>query len=57
MNGRIGEDLQRLCDYSKKVIEAKGWVFHKSSFIQGVREAEKFHNVMSPIGYKEEEKK
>jgi len=54
MSSNIDEELQRLCDYSKKVIEAKGWVFHKSSFIQGVREAEKFHNVKKPIGYKEE---
>jgi hypothetical protein len=46
MTNKINEEeLQSLCDYSKKVIESKGWSFHKSSFKQGFKEAERFYNI------------
>jgi len=42
------EQKNDLAKQAKLVIEAKGWTFHKKSFLEGLASAERFHGISVP---------
>ena len=40
-----GEELMALCEQAEKVINSKGHRFYITSYLKGLRDAEKFHGI------------
>ena len=51
------EQKDDLAKQAKLVIEAKGWNFHKKSFLEGVDATERFHGITIPTCTTKKEKK
>lgn len=43
-----GEDLMAMCEQAEKVLNSKGNRFYISSYLKGLRDAEKFHGITIP---------
>jgi len=43
-----GQELIALCAHAEKNIEAKGLRFYVTSYLQGLRDAEKYHGISVP---------
>lgn len=42
------ENLDLLCAYAQKVVEAKGYRFYRYVYEQGIKDAEKYHGIKKP---------
>ena len=42
------ENLDLLCAYAQKVVEAKGYRFYRYVYEQAVRDVEKYHGIKAP---------
>jgi len=42
------EQIAELKTQAKKVVEAKGYQFHSTSFLEGVAATERFHGLTAP---------
>lgn len=43
-----GEELMALCEQAEKVLDSKGRQFYVTSYLKGLRDAEKFHGISVP---------
>ena len=43
-----GQELIALCAHAEKNIEAKGLKFYVTSYMKGLRDAEKYHGISMP---------
>jgi len=43
-----GGELDSLAEYARKVVESKGYRFYKMPYLQGIRDAEKYHGISAP---------
>ena len=43
------ENLDLLCAYAQKVVEAKGYRFYRYVYEQAVRDVEKYHGIRVPV--------
>jgi len=44
-----GQELIALCAHAEKSIEAKGLRFYVTSYMKGLRDAEKYHGISVPV--------
>jgi hypothetical protein len=43
-----GQELIALCAHAEKTIESKGLMFYVTSYMKGLRDAEKYHGISVP---------